>query len=210
MTGLDSWLTQATRRLAKDSAAQVRTEIQEHYDASRDAAIAGGATAEAADRLALQALGDAKAANRQYRQVLLTSAEAKALREGDWEARAVCGGSRKWLFLAVPLGAMAAAAALFLTGHAAVARDLLIGAIGISPMFVAPLLPIFTPSRSRVFRVVRWLGMATAIGLVFGSQALQWSWLLFSCLWIVASAEWTRASIRRKLPIAAWPKHLYL
>ena len=28
---LDRWLEQATRRLSKDSAAQVRTEIQEHY-----------------------------------------------------------------------------------------------------------------------------------------------------------------------------------
>ena len=209
MTGLDGWLTQATRTLAKASAAQVRTEIQEHYEASRDAAIAGGATAGEAERVALQALGDAKTANRQYREVLLTSAEARILRQGNCEARALCFGSRKW-FPLVPVGAMAVAAALFLTGHAAVARDLLIGAIGMSPTFVAPLLPVYTLSRSRVFRVVRWLAMAAAIALLFGPSVLKWSALLFSCLWPVAWSEWTRASIRRKLPIAVWPKHLYL
>ena len=39
MTGLDSWLKQATRSLAKDAAAQVRIEIQEHYEAARDWAV---------------------------------------------------------------------------------------------------------------------------------------------------------------------------
>ena len=36
------------------------------------------------------------------------------------------------------------------------------------------------------------------------------SWLLISCLWLVARIEWTRVSIRRKLPVAEWPKQLYL
>jgi len=99
---------------------------------------------------------------------------------------------------------------LFLTGQVAVARDVLIGGIGMSPLFAAPLLPIYTPSRGRVFRLVKWVAMTGAIVLVFGPEALKWSWLLFSCLWPVAWTEWTRASIRRKLPVAAWPKQLYL
>ena len=89
MTGLDSWLKQATRHLSKDSAVQVRTEIEEHYESAREAAISGGATIDGAHRLALTALGNAKTANCQYRHVLLTSAEARMLRDGEWEARVV-------------------------------------------------------------------------------------------------------------------------
>jgi hypothetical protein len=66
MTDLQDWLRQATRHLAKDGVAQVRTEIGEHYELARDAAIADGATAEEADKIALNALGEAVAANRQY------------------------------------------------------------------------------------------------------------------------------------------------
>ena len=69
MTRLDSWLNETTRHLARDSAAQVRSEIQEHYESAIDAAIAAGSTIDEADRLALDALGDAKTANCQYRQV---------------------------------------------------------------------------------------------------------------------------------------------
>jgi len=156
MTGFDSWLRQATRHLAKDSADRVRTEIREHYESARAAAITDGATTGDADSFALTALGDAKTANRQYRHVLLTSAEAKMLRNGNWEAHAICSRPwRKWLLLAVPAAAVTAAAALFLTGRAAVARDVLIGGIGMSPWFAAPLLPICTPLRSRVFRCVK-------------------------------------------------------
>ena len=55
---LDCWLQQATRSLSKDSTAQVRTEIQEHYQSAREA-----------NRMALIALGDARIANTQYRRV---------------------------------------------------------------------------------------------------------------------------------------------
>src|SRR5882724_848375 len=102
MTALDIWLKQATRHLAQASAAQVRGEIQEHYESAREAAMSSGASADEADRLAVAALGDSQVANCQYRNVLLTSAEARLLREGNWEARAVC--SRPWLkgmFLAI-------------------------------------------------------------------------------------------------------------
>jgi hypothetical protein len=211
MTGLDSWLSQATRHLAVASAAQVQSEIQEHYESARDAAMADGASAEEADRVALKALGDAKTANCQYRQVLLTSAEARMLREGNWEARAVCSRpGLKWFILAAYVAAMETAITLRLTGHTGVARDVLIAAMGMSPLFAALLLPINTPSRGRIFRYVKWVMMTGALVLLFGADALKWSWLLISCLWPLAWTEWTRASIRRKLPVAAWPRHLYL
>jgi hypothetical protein len=211
MTGLDSWLNRATRHLSKDSLAQVRTEIQEHYESAREAAIGSGATADEADRLALADLGDAKAANRQYRRVVLTSAEARMLREGGWEARAVC--SRPWLkrlLLAMPVAALFAAAALFLTGSITVAWALLVGGIGIGLLVAAPFLPVYTPSRGRIFRVVKWVVLLSMFGLAFGPDTLKWSWLLFSCLWPMGWIERTRGSIRRKLPVAEWPRHLYL
>ena len=209
MTGLDSWLKQATRHLSKDSVAQVRTEIQEHYESAREAAIRGGATADEADRLAVGDLGDAKAANCQYRNVLLTSAEARMLREGNWEARAVCSRPwLKWLCLAMPVAALFATAALFLTGSISVAWALL--AIGTGLLFAAPFLPVYTRSRGRVFRCVKWAVLLGTLGLAFGPDALKWSWLLFSCLWPMVWIESTRISIRRKLPIAEWPKQLYL
>jgi len=44
-------MRQATRHLAKDSSAQVRTEIQEHYEEARNAALIGDATADESDRV---------------------------------------------------------------------------------------------------------------------------------------------------------------
>jgi hypothetical protein len=170
-----------------------------------------GSTAAEAERLAVIALGNAKAANKQYRRVLLTSAEARVLRESNGEVRAVCSRPLlKWLLLAMPVAALLASAALFFTGAVAVARVLLVGGIGMGILFAGPFLPLYTPSRGRVFRVVKWVVLLGMLGLAFGADALKWSWLLASCLWPMAWIEWTRVSIRRKLPVAQWPKHLYL
>ena len=204
MTGLDSWLKQATRQLSRDSAAQVRTEIQEHYESALEAAMSGGVSAEESDRLAVTALGDAKDANCKYRNVLLTSAEARILREGNWEARAVC--SRPWL----RWGALLVAAGLSLVGAITAIWALLVGGIAMGVIFGAPFLPVYTRSRGRVFRCVKWAVLLGTLGLAFGPEALKWSWLLFSCLWPMVWIESTRISIRRKLPIAEWPKQLYL
>ena len=82
------------------------------------------------------------------------------LREGNWEARAVCSRPwLKWLLLAVPAVTLLAATALFLTGAITLARVLLVGRIGMGLLFAAPFLPV---------------------------------------------------SIRRKLPVAEWPKQFYL
>lgn len=210
MGELNDWLQRATRHLAKESAAQVRAEIREHYESAREAAIAGGASSEDAEREALSALGDARMANCQYRRVLLTSGEARILRESNWEARAVC--SRPWLkglILAMPLAIAGAAAVLLITDHAPIARDVLISGMGVSPLVAALLLRINTPSRGRVFRYAKWVVMIGAVVLLLGPSALIWSWLL-ACLWPMVWTEWIRASIRRKLPVKAWPRHLYL
>ncbi len=211
MTGLESWLKEATRRLAAESAAQVRAEIREHYELARNASMNDAATADDAGGFALRALGDAKTANRQYRRVLVTSAEARMLRKGNLEARVVC--SRRWLkrlVTAVPVAIAGAAAALFLNGHSAAGRDVLIAGAGMSPLFAAFLLPICTPARGRVFRVIKWIAITGTLLVILGPETFKWSWLLISSLWPLAWTDWTRASIRRKLPVKAWPRHLYL
>ncbi len=211
MTELNSWLRQATRHLEKGAVAQVRLEIQEHFASSRDAAIARGAAKDEADQAALSALGGAKVANRQYRRVLLTAAEARMLREGNWEAGVVCSRSWvRWVGLAMLLAAMASIAALLITGRVGVARDVLLCATGMSKLVLALFLPIYSPSRGRIFRCLRLVAMTGAIVLLFGSDAMKWSWLLISCSAPIAWTEWMRASIRRKLPVEAWPRHLYL
>lgn len=211
MTRLDSWLRRATRHLSQDSADQVRAEIQEHYESAFEAAVSGGATPNEADQKAVTELGDPSRANCQYRNVLLTAAEARLLREGNWEARAFCSRPwLKWALVATSMATLSAAAALFLAGANGVARALLVGGVGLGFLFGAPLLPIYTPSRSRIFRGVKLCVIVAMPALILGPEALKWSWLLVSCLWPVVWVEWTRASIRRKLRVTEWPRQLYL
>jgi hypothetical protein len=211
MTRLDSWLLQATRGLSKDSAAQVRAEIQEHYRSAHDDATAGGTISDEADRLAVTALGDAKMANRQYRGVLLTSGEVRMLRDAKWEARAIC--SRLWLWwllLPVPVAAFLGAAGFYVMGIPAVGRTLLAAGILMGFLFAMPFLPVYTLSRARLFRGVKWVVVIGMLLLAFGPLALKWSWLLACSLWPMFWIERTRISIRRKLRVADWPKSLYL
>lgn len=206
MTGLDAWLTQATRHLSIDSAAQARTEIRAHYESAQEAAVSGGATADEADRSALAALGDAKSANWQYRKVLLTSSEAFLLRCVRWESRASCDRPwLKWPFRAIPVAALLAALALFRAGETGQAWAVTLTGL----LSAARFLPIYTRARGRVFRCAKW---ATAIGIFWlaAPSAPLWSWVLLSCLWPTFSIEWTRAAIRRKLPMEKWPRALYL
>ena len=206
MKELELWLNMATRRLSKESAARVRAEIGEHYESAREAALSTGASAAEAERRAVAGLGDAKTANCQYRKVLLTSSEAKVLSNANAEAQAFCSGPLlKWLLLVVSAPVLYGSIAFYLTGAEVVARALALGWMIIALSSGAPFLPVYTPSRGRVFRCVRWALLVGALGM-----GLHWSWLFFSCLWPLAWVEWTRASIRRKLPVSEWPPQLYL
>jgi hypothetical protein len=210
-TELDRWVTEATRCLSADAAGQVRAEIQEHYDSTREAAIGGGALAGEADRAALAALGDARSANRGYRKVLLTTREARLLKQGNWEARVICSNQRvKSLFRWMPAVPLLAALVLFSTGATGVARTLFLGSIVMGFLFIVPFLPVYTPARSRLARGVKWIVLAGMPVLAFGPDALKYSWLLIAVLWPIARTEWIRILIRRKLPVAQWPKQLYL
>ncbi len=207
---LEAWLRRATCHLSAASCTQVRTEIQEHYESAREAAMSGGATAEQADRVAVASLGEAKAANRQYRKVLLTASEARLLGNVKWEARAVCSRPYlKVLLQAIPTVALFSASLAFTFGESGAARMLLAGGIMTGLLFAASFLPIRTPLQGRVFRCVKWIGMVAAMWLAFWPAVLQWSWLVAASLWPLAWAEWTQISLRRKLPVAEWPRQLY-
>ena len=116
----------------------------------------------------------------------------------------------KWALLAVPVFALAASAASFAAGAVEPSRVLLVGGIGIGLLFSAILLPVYTPARGRIFRSVKWVVMLGMFAIVFGADVLRFTWLLASCLAPLVWMEWTRVSIRRKLPVSEWPKHLYL
>jgi hypothetical protein len=211
MNALDTWLNRATRHLSREATLQVRREIGEHYESARETAALTAATAEEADRIAIAALGDAKVANCQYRQVMLTSAEARLLREGNWEAKAVCSrGWARWLFLGLAALGLLGSAELLIKGDGYLGSAMLAGVMSVGLFFAAKVLPIDTPSRGRIFRGVRLTLLLAIWVLAFGPHTLQWSWLLFSCMWPLVWIEMRRGSIRRKLPVAQWPRHLYL
>jgi hypothetical protein len=224
VTALDSWLARATRQLSADSAAQVRAEIAQHFESSHEAAIAAGKTADEADHAALAALGDAKDANCQYRHVLITRTEARMLRTSGREAQFFCATPfRKSLLVAVPVIAAICAAASYafatvtepFATHATstavlVARASLVAAILTALFFAVPLLPIYTPWRARIYRAAKWLAIATVVMIIFDGDRLYSTWLFLSCFWVIAYTEATRMSLRRKIPAANWPKHLYL
>lgn len=208
---LDHWLTQATRCLSKDSIAQVRAEIQEHYESAREAAFNAGATPDEADRLAVTAFGDPKSANRQYRRVLLTVAESRLLQQGSREMQAVCAGqSMKRVLFSVIAVSLIVAVVTLSRGATGLSRDLSISALAMTSLFVFPLLPIYTPARSRIARYAKWSLLVLIFLIVFGRNVREYSWLLVSTLAYPVWIEWKRNSIRRKLPVAEWPKHLYL
>ena len=211
MTQLELWLKHATRQLSRESALKVRAEITEHFEASRDAALASGASPEEATRQALAQLGDPRLANCAYRDVLLTSDEARILREGSWDARVLC--SRAWVkpaALAVYFVLLAVSAGFALTGRSSYATDALCAAFGFSPFLAALFVQVDTPIRGVLFRCAKWIAMGAAPLLILGPDAWRYSWLLISCLAPVAVTEITRANIRRKLPLKSWPRNLYL
>jgi hypothetical protein len=207
-TALESWLKRATCGLSAASTAQVRREIQEHYESACEEAFSDGAGAEEADRAAVASLGDARTANRQYRKVLLTASEARLLRETRWEARAVCSRLR-WLFL-IPAAVLCAGIWFFVAGQTTLGLTLLVGATGLGFLFASPFLPIYTRARGRVVRVARWAWVAAILVLAVWPDIRNLSWLLATCAWPLAWVEWKFFSLRRKLPVTEWPKQLYL
>ena len=211
MNELNDWLKNATRCLSKDSASKVRAEIEEHYELARETAIECGASAEEASLIALRELGDASEANRAYRKVMLTSTEARLLRESNLEARAICARPLlKWTALSLPGVLLLASVAALLLHQPGVATGALLAGLLMALTFIVPFMPVYTRKRGRIVRCLRWALLVFALGLLFGKDARHWAWLLSTCFWPMIWSELKRISIRRKLPVAEWPKQLYL
>lgn len=207
-TTLELWLREATRGLSSGSTAQVRREIQEHYESARDEALQAGASLPEADRRALASLGNPTTARNAYHNVLLTASEARLLREISWEARVVCS-RRRWAFV-LPLVTFCAAVSFFAVRQTYLGCMLLLGAAGLLLLLASPLLPIYTPARSRAFRALRWTWLAAMLLLAFWPDIRTQFWLLASCAWPILWVEWRLARVRSKLPRSQWPKLLHL
>lgn len=207
-TILEGWLRRATCRLSIKSSVQVRSEIQDHYESAREEALSSGATPEQADRIAVASLGDARAAGYQYRQVLLTNSEANLLSEARWEARLLCS-RLQWLAL-IPVAMLSVAIWFFATGNDYLGLLLTVGAVGPGLLVISPLLPIHTPAQARVFRGLRWTWLAAVLLLAAWPDLHRQWWLLAACGFSLLLVEWTLFSLRRKLPVAKWPRLLYL
>jgi uncharacterized membrane protein len=198
MTPFDTWLQRATRSLAPESAARVRAEMEDHYHS----ALAAGASPNAA----LTALGDPRNANRQYRKIMLTWAEAKYLRAMSNETRALCRRPNlKNALIAAPIVVLAFSSAAYF-GHAPfLARVLFALALTLGVTLTVPFFPIYTAQRSSIYRIAKWISMVGALLIAAGPQ-----WLVFSGFAFPLYQEFFNASLRRKLPVAQWPKALYL
>jgi len=205
---LETWLKRATCHLSTISTAQVRSEIQEHYESARDEALGGGAAPHDGEGMALASLGDASIAGRHYRKVLLTKSEDRLLRETTWEAAAICS-RLGWLF-PIPVAALCASIWFFIAGQNYLALMLTLGAAGMSLLFARPLLPINTPARARVFRGLRWAWLAAVLMLAVWPDFRKQLWLLVAVGWPIVWVEWMLFSVRRKLAVADWPRPLYL
>ncbi len=211
MNELNDWLKIATRCLSTDSVLKVRSEIEEHYQLARETAIERGAGVEEAGGIALRELGDAGEANSAYRRVMLSSTEARLLRESNLEARAICARPLlKWTALSLPGVLLLASVAALIMHQPGVAIGSLLAGLMMALTFIVPFMPVYTLERGRIVRGVRWALLVFSLGLLFGKDASHWAWLLTTCFWPMIWTEWKRISIRRKLPVAEWPKQLYL
>ena len=116
----------------------------------------------------------------------------------------------KWVLFGLSVNALCAAIVAFAANPNDLKRTLLAGAVAMTLIFTAPVLPLYTPLRGRVYRVMKWAAMLALLVVAFGPLGLKWAWLPACSMWMIFHIEWTRASIRRKLPAGEWPRHLYL
>ena len=212
MMALEQWLKRATRCLSAEATTQVRREIEEHFRSAQESALPGGASEAEAENAALAALGDAAEANRKYRRVLLTKSEARLLRESAWESRAFCSrGWLRWVAATTAVVTGIAVAAAWISGGTfwKPMQPMLLLVAGGTAMIAAPMfLPLYTLERGRWYRVMKWVGLAAMLLLLSSNPRM--SWMFVWCVGYVVWIESRRAAIRRKIPEAQWPKHLYL
>lgn len=189
-----AWMERATRGLAAESSEKVQTEILEHYELTREEQLARGVQPAEADRIALSRLGDARAANRAYRKVLLTNFEEWHLRQQE---SAEAGGALLFLLLgAAVTGTLGGL--MYLMG-----RDVApLVTVGVSLLlfYSAFLFRNLKSARlARILRVAKYAGLVGALAIgVPGASVL----ILAALAPFFAWAEWMNFRLRRKLPAA--------
>jgi hypothetical protein len=204
MTPIEKWLLAATRGLAEESAAQVRAEILEHYQSAYEESLASGLPGSEAELATVAALGDAKAANRQYRRVLLTSRDAKLLHYMTLDRSTLPPGrvrAGKWLVGILVAEAIAGQILGAWKDHALWYLNAVFAL-----RFVSWWLPVNTLQRGRIFRRARW------IVLIAGAALTAWygmPWPPLAVLIVEGYSDYRRMTVRRKLAVSDWPKQLY-
>jgi hypothetical protein len=139
--------------------------------------------------------------------VLLTVVEAKHLRRLAGEAGAVCQRrALRSILIAMPI-LLVGFAALYYPYSARIAQGALLVGLITGPWLTGTVLPIYTRTRSRIYRVVKWAVPIAACVLFGGSHTYL---LLPGALGSSAYFEFVNYSLRRKLPVEQWPKALYL
>jgi len=203
MQTLEQWLEVATQGLCDSAAARVRAEIGEHYLSALESANSAGVDQRDAERRALNALGEAKVANRQYRRVLLTESEARTL----------SGLTSRWphpfgifLLVAMAIGAIALRTAQFnyLFAYFVV-------------LVVLRALPVSSIRAGWVVRIFRWVNLTVfytmwlvgVMDLGKSPAVLLVGMTLFNVVAVVHT-EYTRFVLRRKVPVEQWPRLLWI
>ena len=190
---IEQWITIATRKLAPESAEQVRREIGEHFQC-----------ALAAGNSDIASLGDPRKANRQYRKVLLTAPEAKLIKGvfpdfASWWKYAILGVSN----------VLICAGAWAISGHSdLVWRAWPIGVL-LLLQYAGPLLCPKTPQDLRIWRIAR--GAGFIVGMVF--LITTWNWMSYSIMaqfFFVSACQIRATVIRRKLSSDRWPVFAYI
>lgn len=204
MQALEQWLGVATSGLCESAAERVRAEISEHYLSAIESAGEGGCDSADVERRAVASLGDAKAANRQYRRVLLTERETRLLRElTSWGPHHVIG---ILLLVTTAIFAISIRTTQFNYMFVAAAIEGLLRAV-----------PISTIGAGWVVRIVRWGNMAVFYGTWFATvlalgnhSVFVLTALLLPLLGAAVHTEYKLFVIRRKLPVAQWPRRLWI
>ena len=166
--------------------------------------------AAAAD-VGIAALGDPESANFDYSCSLLTAREARVLRRGVREWKFISSHPCfRWLLLSTAAVACVGAMKLFVVGWNLPGRLMLAFGIGAGIPLLISILPVYTPSRGPIFRIVKWVAQILALLLAFGPGGLAIYWLVALCVCRLIWSEYIRRSIRHKLPVIQWPRHLYV
>ena len=86
---LSEWLDVATKKLSVSAEARIRSEIEAHFVEAVDEYMQNGSSEPVAQLLALEQLGDPKAAAKRFRKCHLTAREARLLAVSINESKSV-------------------------------------------------------------------------------------------------------------------------